>query len=118
MARKTGQIIRRGPNTWLVRIYVGRDSETRRRIYIGKTIQGGPSESLDTGRHIRTNDRQAIVVTLVLSLLFADFPSEKCFEKCCEFGRLGRQLSSPVTDFVEIQGQFRFKLAHSHLAIT
>ncbi len=28
MARKTGQIIRRGPATWLVRIYVGRDSET------------------------------------------------------------------------------------------
>jgi hypothetical protein len=41
MARKTGQIIRRGPTTWLVRIYVGRDSETRRRIYLGKSIQGG-----------------------------------------------------------------------------
>ena len=41
MARKTGQIIRRGPATWPVRIYVGRDSETWRRIYIGKTIQGG-----------------------------------------------------------------------------
>ncbi len=31
MARKAGQIIRRGSNTWLVRICVGRDSETRRR---------------------------------------------------------------------------------------
>jgi integrase len=41
MARKTGQIIRRGLQLWMVRIYVGRDSETRRRIYIGKTIQGG-----------------------------------------------------------------------------
>ena len=30
MARKTGQIIRRGSSTWLVRIYVGRDPETRR----------------------------------------------------------------------------------------
>lgn len=26
MARKTGQIICRGPSTWLVRVYVGRDS--------------------------------------------------------------------------------------------
>lgn len=26
MARKIGQIIRLGPSTWLVRIYVGRDS--------------------------------------------------------------------------------------------
>jgi len=28
MVRKTGQIIRRGPSTWLVRIYVGRDPES------------------------------------------------------------------------------------------
>ncbi len=41
MARKTGKIIRRGPSTWLVRIYVGRDSETRSRTYISKTIRGG-----------------------------------------------------------------------------
>ena len=31
MVRKIGQIIRRGSSTWLVRIYVGRDPETRRR---------------------------------------------------------------------------------------
>jgi len=41
MARKTGQIVRRVPTTWLVRIYVGRDSETRRRRYVGKFIHGG-----------------------------------------------------------------------------
>jgi hypothetical protein len=35
------QIIRRGPSTWLVRIYVGRDPGTRKRNYIGKSIQGG-----------------------------------------------------------------------------
>jgi hypothetical protein len=33
MVRKTGQIIRRGSHTWLVRIYVGRDPDTRRRKY-------------------------------------------------------------------------------------
>jgi hypothetical protein len=36
MARKTGQIIRCGPETWLVRIYAGRDPETGKRRYIGK----------------------------------------------------------------------------------
>jgi hypothetical protein len=41
MARKTGQIIRRGPQMWMVRIYVGHDPETRKRKYIGKPINGG-----------------------------------------------------------------------------
>ena len=31
----------RVPKTWLVRIYVGRDRETRRRKYVGKFIHGG-----------------------------------------------------------------------------
>jgi integrase len=65
MTRKTGQIIRRGSATWLVHIYVGRDSETRRRIYIGKTIQGGLRAAQahlirmlgerDLGRNIRSS---------------------------------------------------------------
>jgi len=41
MAGKTGQIVRRGTCTWLVRIYIGRDPETRRRRYVGKFIHGG-----------------------------------------------------------------------------
>jgi integrase len=41
MARKTGQIIRRGPETWMVRIYVGRNPETGKRRYVGKCIHGG-----------------------------------------------------------------------------
>ena len=41
MARKTGQIIRRGPQMWMVRIYVGRDPEGRRRKCFGKSIHGG-----------------------------------------------------------------------------
>ena len=32
MARKTGQIIGRAPRTWVVRVYVGRDAETKKRI--------------------------------------------------------------------------------------
>jgi hypothetical protein len=40
MTRKTGQIIRRGPQMWIVRIYIGRDLETGRRKYIGKSAQG------------------------------------------------------------------------------
>src|ERR1017187_8780582 len=52
MIRKIGQIIRRGPGTWLVRIYGGRDPETRRRRYIGKFIHGGlPNIRLYDLRH-------------------------------------------------------------------
>ena len=41
MARKTGQIIARAPRTWVVRVYVGRDTETKKRKYLNKTIHGG-----------------------------------------------------------------------------
>ena len=33
MARKKGQIIGRGRNTWLVRVYLGRDPQTGTRKY-------------------------------------------------------------------------------------
>jgi site-specific recombinase XerD len=41
MARKIGQIIGRAPRTWLVRVYVGRDAESKKRKYLNKTIHGG-----------------------------------------------------------------------------
>jgi hypothetical protein len=41
MARKGGQIIRRGTRTWLVRVYTGRDLETQKRTYLNQTIHGG-----------------------------------------------------------------------------
>ena len=41
MARKTGQIIRCGPQMWMARNYVGHDPKTRKRNYIGKSINGG-----------------------------------------------------------------------------
>src|SRR5262249_32169851 len=40
MARKAGQIIARGPRTWLVRISIGRDKQTNTRKYHNKTIHG------------------------------------------------------------------------------
>ena len=65
MARKTGQIIRRGSSTWLVRIYVGRDPDTRKRVYIAKSIHGGLRDAQahlnrmlaerDLGRNIRSS---------------------------------------------------------------
>lgn len=39
MARKTGQIVRRGTRTWLVRNYVGCDLETWERKYIRGSLQ-------------------------------------------------------------------------------
>jgi hypothetical protein len=41
MARKIGQIIGRGPRTWLVGVYTGRDNQTRKRKYLNQTIHGG-----------------------------------------------------------------------------
>ena len=45
MARKAGQLISRGPRTWLVRISLGRDSETGTRKYHNKTIRGSFREA-------------------------------------------------------------------------
>ena len=41
MARKVGQIIRRGCSTWLVRVFIGREAETRKRRYLNQTVRGG-----------------------------------------------------------------------------
>jgi hypothetical protein len=41
MARRVGQIVRRGPRTWLVRVYNGRNCETKKRRYLNQTIHGG-----------------------------------------------------------------------------
>ncbi len=40
MSRKVGQIIARGERRWLVRVYLGRDSEMRRRTYHNQTVYG------------------------------------------------------------------------------
>jgi len=40
MARHAGQIIQRGENCWLVRIFLGRDNQSGKRSYHNKTIHG------------------------------------------------------------------------------
>ena len=40
MARKTGQIVGRGRHRWLVRVYLGRDRETRKRRYHSRMVHG------------------------------------------------------------------------------
>src|ERR1700675_1319196 len=40
MAGKAGQIIPRGERTWLVRVFMGRDSESGKRKYVNKTVHG------------------------------------------------------------------------------
>ena len=40
MARKTGQIVGRRRHRWLVRVFLGRDRETRRRRYLSRTVHG------------------------------------------------------------------------------
>lgn len=38
--KRTGQVIRRGDNRWMVRVYLGRDPITGKRSYHNKTIHG------------------------------------------------------------------------------
>jgi integrase len=40
LARRQGQIVHRGDHRWLVRVFLGRDPETRRRIYSNRTLRG------------------------------------------------------------------------------
>jgi hypothetical protein len=40
MSRRVGQIIARGERRWLVRVYLGRDRESRMRAYHNRTIYG------------------------------------------------------------------------------
>jgi integrase len=40
MSRKVGQIIARGERRWLIRVYLGRNRETRKRTYHNRTIYG------------------------------------------------------------------------------
>jgi integrase len=40
MARKVGQIAALGERTWMVRVFLGRDPETRKRKYENRTIHG------------------------------------------------------------------------------
>jgi integrase len=58
VARRQGQIISRGDHRWLVRIFLGRDPETRRRIYSNHTLRG----SLHAAHHFlstRLAEREA-----------------------------------------------------------
>ena len=45
MARKVGQIIARGDRRWLIRVYLGRDHETKKRNYHNRTVRGSMREA-------------------------------------------------------------------------
>jgi hypothetical protein len=45
MARKVSQIIARGGRRWLIRVYLGRDRETKKRNYHNRTIYGSMREA-------------------------------------------------------------------------
>jgi integrase len=45
MARKAGQLISRGPRTWLVRVSLGRDPESGTRKYHNRTVHGSFREA-------------------------------------------------------------------------
>jgi integrase len=72
MARKAGQIIARGPSTWLVRVYLGRDPETGTRKYHNETIHGSFREAqrfLNLKLQQRDNARVSRAAVLSLNQL-------------------------------------------------
>jgi hypothetical protein len=57
MARKVGQIIARGDRRWLIRVYLGRDHETKKRNYYNRTIHGSMSAAQEyLTRKLRERD--------------------------------------------------------------
>ncbi|MGO9115333.1 MAG: tyrosine-type recombinase/integrase [Thermoguttaceae bacterium] len=66
MARKTGQIVGRGRQRWLVRVFLGRDRETRQRRYHSRIVRGPVRHAQsylnkvlrehDLGRHVEGAD--------------------------------------------------------------
>lgn len=66
MARKVGQIIRRGGRTWLVRVYNGHEVETKKRKYINQTFHGGRrgdfGEFLHPGERFWNHSNHTLVV--------------------------------------------------------
>jgi hypothetical protein len=63
MARKTGQIVGRAPRTWVVRVYVGRNAETKKRKYLNKTIHGGLR---DAQAHLNPNSENEVHCSVLI----------------------------------------------------
>jgi hypothetical protein len=57
MSRKIGQIIARGERRWLVRVYLGRNRETRRRNYHNRTVYGSLGPAHGYGRDLSGSDQ-------------------------------------------------------------
>jgi hypothetical protein len=57
MARKVGQIVRRGDRTWLVRVYNDRDAESKKRKYLNRTIHGGLRDAQSHLNKMLENER-------------------------------------------------------------
>ncbi len=70
MARKTGQIVGRGRQRWLVRIFLGRDRQTHRRRYLSSTVHGPVRQAQSyLNKVLRERDlgRQVEGVTITLN---------------------------------------------------
>ena len=69
MARKTGQIVGRGRHRWLVRVFLGRDRETRRRRNLGRTVHGPVREAQTyLNKVLRERDLGRRVVGIAITL--------------------------------------------------
>ena len=65
MSRQVGQIIARGERRWLVRVYLGRDRETRKRTYHNRTIYAAlsPRNSVRAPAFTNTTSSWSLIST-------------------------------------------------------
>ena len=120
-----GQLIRRGKRTWLVRVYIGDDPETGRRVYANQTVHGNKDDAEQVRNRLllqRSSGElrpgaEKLTIGALLDDLLTDYRiNEKCVwwaEMLVEkqlrpfFGELGisRLSTSHVSQFVERRKQ-------------
>jgi integrase len=74
MARKRGQVIKRGTNVWLVRHYLGRDAEGK-KLYASETVHGARTEAEKVLTRLLA-DRDTAGFVKPNQLTVADFAAE------------------------------------------
>jgi len=90
MSRKVGQIIARGEHRWLVRVYLGRDRETRKRTYHNRTIYGSLRHA-QAYLTKRLHERDLRVFSVEEAKIFLKFALPTMYG--CDVGANGRRLS-------------------------
>jgi hypothetical protein len=68
MSQQRGQMIARGDNKWLLRVYVGRDGNGKRK-YVGETFEGTTHQARTAlTKMLRSNDTHTLAAPVKITL--------------------------------------------------